>query len=81
MLLKTIDIELEMFDCRNGYKISHPTVYGEKSLLKVPRVNYQWDGDLMDLSNIKEHNNNVTFVLVVIDVFNRYAYIRPLKSK
>ena len=49
--------------------------------MKVPRVNYQWDGDLMDLSNIKEHNNNVTFVLVVIDVFNRYAYIRPLKSK
>ena len=73
-----------MFDCRNGYKISHPTVYGEKFLLKkikVPRVNYQWDGDLMDLSNIKEHNNNVTFDLVVIDVFNRYAYIRPLKSK
>jgi hypothetical protein len=49
--------------------------------IKVPRVNYQWDGDFMDLSNIKEHNNNVTFVLVVIDVFNRYAYIRPLKSK
>ena len=51
------------------------------SNIKVPRVNYQWDGDLMDLSNIKEHNNNVTFVLVVIDVFNRYAYIHPLKSK
>lgn len=49
--------------------------------IKVPRVNYQWDGDLMDLSNIKEYNNNVTFVLVVIDVFNRYAYLRPLKSK
>ena len=51
-----------MFDCRNGYKISHPTVYGEKFLLKkikVPRVNYQWDGDLMDLSNIKEYNNSV----------------------
>ena len=31
--------------------------------------------------NIKEYNNNVTFVLVVIDVFNRYAYLRPLKSK
>jgi hypothetical protein len=35
----------------------------------------------MDLSNIKEYNNNVTFVLVVIDVFNIYAYLRPLKSK
>ena len=37
--------------------------------IKVARVNYQWDGDLMDLSNIKEYNNNVTFVLVVIDLF------------
>jgi hypothetical protein len=27
--------------------------------IKVPRVNYQWDGDLMDLSNIKEYNNSV----------------------
>ena len=71
-----------MFDCRNGYKISHPTVYGEKSLLKkVPRVNYQWDGDLMDLSNIKVYNNNVPFVLVVIDVLNRYVFLLPLKFK
>ena len=49
--------------------------------IKIPRVNYQWHGDLMDLSNIKEYNNNVTFVFVVIDVFKRYAYISPLKSK
>jgi hypothetical protein len=51
------------------------------SNIKVPRVNYQWDGDLMDLSNTKEYNINVTVVLVVIDVFNIYAYLRPLKSK
>jgi hypothetical protein len=78
---------LEKFDCRNSYKINHHTVRRKvvrkvpTQKIKVPRVNYQWDGDLMNLSNIKEYNNNVTFVLVVIDVFNRYAYLRPLKSK
>ena len=38
-------------------------------------------GDLCDLSNIKETNDNVTFLLVLIDSFSRKAWVKPLKSK
>jgi hypothetical protein len=65
---------------RRQYQSSLDQIKVPTQTIKIPRVNYQWHGDLMDLSNIKEYNNNVTFVLVVIDVFNRYAYLRPLKS-
>lgn len=36
--------------------------------------------DLVDMSKIKE-DNEVTFLLNIIDVYSRYAYSIPLKSK
>jgi hypothetical protein len=40
-----------------------------------------WSIDLVDVSNIKEDNDNVTFLLNIIDIYSRYAYSFPLKSK
>lgn len=37
--------------------------------------------DLIDLRSIAEHNNGITFLLVVIDTFSRYVWIEPLKTK
>ena len=40
-----------------------------------------WDIDLADVSNISTHNDNKKFLLVVIDIFSRYLWVRPLKTK
>jgi len=40
-----------------------------------------WDVDLADLSMLKEHNDGVTFILVMIDLLSRYCWCRSLKSK
>ena len=40
-----------------------------------------WSIDLVDMSNISEDNDNVKFLLNIIDVYSRYAYSFPLKSK
>lgn len=40
-----------------------------------------WSADLADMSNLKEFNNNVTFLLCIIDIYSRYAYVIPLKNK
>lgn len=40
-----------------------------------------WAIDLADVSNIKEDNDNVTFLLNIVDIYSRYAYSFPLKSK
>ena len=37
--------------------------------------------DLMDMSSLKEWNNGVTFLLLIIDVFSKYIWIRPLQNK
>ena len=43
--------------------------------------NMLWSIDLVDMSNVKGKNQNITFLLNVIDVYSRYAFSVPLKSK
>lgn len=40
-----------------------------------------WQMDLCDLSSISRYNNGYKFLLTGIDVFSRYAFVRPLKNK
>lgn len=37
--------------------------------------------DLVDISNLAEYNDGVTFLLVAIDTFSRYAFVRLLTNK
>ena len=37
--------------------------------------------DLIDLSNLSGSNNNVKYLLVVIDVHSRFAFVVPMKNK
>lgn len=47
----------------------------------VHDIDDQWQADLADVSAISKHNNGNHFLLTVIDIFSRYAWVRPLKSK
>jgi hypothetical protein len=47
----------------------------------APGPGYQWQADLVDVSNIKKHNDGYTFLLTVIDVFSKQAWCIPLKNK
>ena len=46
-----------------------------------PRVNYNWAMDLMDVSNLKQYNDDFNFILVVIDTLSRFLYTEKLKNK
>jgi hypothetical protein len=37
--------------------------------------------DLMDVSNLSKHNGGIKYLLNVIDIYSRYAWSFPLKSK
>ena len=39
-----------------------------------------WDTDLADVSNLKVGNDNIHFLLIVIDVLSRYLWVVPLKD-
>ena len=46
-----------------------------------PAVDYIWTGDLMFMQKYARENNGYKYILVVLDVFSRYAWARPLKDK
>ena len=41
----------------------------------------QLQGDLVDVSSLSKDNSNVRFLLTVIDVFSRKAFVEPLLRK
>jgi hypothetical protein len=40
-----------------------------------------WDCDLFNMSSYSKENKGYRHVLLMIDIFSRYAWLRPLKSK
>jgi len=47
----------------------------------VSYVDQQWQADLVDMQKYKKDNNDYKYILTVIDLFSRYAWAKPLKSK
>ena len=47
----------------------------------VPRIDHQWDADLMDMQQIAKYNNGVHYVLLAIDIFSRFVWTVPLQTK
>ena len=40
-----------------------------------------WDVDLADMQLLRKYNKGVRFLLCVIDIFSKYAWVVPLKDK
>lgn len=47
----------------------------------VTGIDDQWDVDLMDMTKFAKYNRGYNYVLVVIDIFSKYLWMRPLKDK
>ena len=41
----------------------------------------QWQADLVDVSAYQSENGGVRYLLCVIDVFSKYAWVKPVKNK
>ena len=50
-----------------------------KVLVEV--IDDQFDADLASMSDYEKSNDGYKYLLVVIDIFSRYAWIEPLKNK
>src|SRR5437867_276041 len=47
----------------------------------VSGIDEQWQLDLADLSSLQKHNDGYKFILTCIDIFSKYAWAIPVKSK
>ena len=52
-----------------------------KRKVRVPHKDHTWSMDLVDMTPWAPHNDGYKWILNVIDVFTRYAWSKPLKSK
>lgn len=57
---------------RRGFKRRRVIVQG---------IDYQWEADLADVQNLSEFNKGIKYLLVIVDVFSRFLWVRCLKDK
>ena len=56
-------------------------IHFDRRSVYSPAVDNTWTSDLMDLHRYVNQNKGYTFILVVLDIFSRFAWARPLKTK
>lgn len=49
--------------------------------ISSPTIDYVWQADLIDVSKYSRINKGIHFLLTVIDVLSRYAFVYPLRRK
>lgn len=47
----------------------------------VQEIDYQWETDLVDVQILSEHNNDIKFLLVIVDVFSHFLWVCPLNDR
>lgn len=67
---------------QEAYSLTRPAKRKfRKSRVIVEGLDSMWDVDLMDMMNLSRYNDGSKYVLVAIDIFSRYLWCEPLRSK
>ena len=66
----------------DAYSLQRPQRYKFKRNRVISQgIDFLWDVDLADVSNLTKENDGTRYLLIAIDVFSRFLWIQPLKSK
>ena len=76
---KEIARDLKQLD---SYALHTPIVRKfERAKIQVFGIDELWQADLVDLRALSARNKNYNYLLTVIDVLSKFAWVRPLKKK
>lgn len=53
----------------------------KRSRVIVPGINAQFQADLVDVQSLSRYNKGYKYLLTCLDVFSKYAWVLPLKTK
>ena len=70
LTLKIVEQWLQLQDTPSVYKSRGSKFKREKIIVSCR--DEQWSADLMDTSKLKKENDNVTFILVIVDIFSKF---------
>ena len=72
----------EFLQKQDVYSLHKPIVRKfQRRKVYVDFIDQQWQADLVDLRNLKQHNKGFGYILMVIDCFSKYGWAVPLKKK
>lgn len=72
----------EWFQKQETYGLTRPARRKfERSHVVVEGIDAEWDCDLMDMAKLAPYNQGVRFVLLLIDIFSRFVWVKTLKTK
>ena len=67
---------------QDAYTLHKPVRYKfPRRRVIVSGIDQQWQADLIDVQRLKKENDNHAYLLTIIDVFSKYAWIVPLRNK
>jgi transposase InsO family protein len=67
---------------QDAYTIHKPVKHTYKrNRVEVFGVDIQWQADLVDMQQLAKYNDGYRYILMCIDVFSKYGWAVPLKTK
>ena len=67
---------------QDTYTLHKPARYNfSRRRVIVGGIDHQWQADLVDVSRLAKENEGFKFLLTVIDVLSKFAWVVPLKNK
>ena len=67
---------------QDAYTLHRPVRYKfPRRKIIVGGIDHQWQADLIDVQSIKKENDQFRYLLTVIDIFSKYAFVVPIKNK
>ena len=67
---------------QDTYTLHKPVRYRfKRNRVIVGAIDEQWEADLVIMDSLAKYNNNYKYILTVIDVLSKYAWVEPIKAK
>ena len=78
-----IKIVQEWLKSQQSYTLHKPARQGRYKTRKyhTSGIDHQWQADLVDMQVEVKLNEGFKYILTVIDIFSRYAWAEPIKTK
>jgi Integrase core domain len=73
---------LEWLQSQDAYTLHKPArKHFERNRYHVDNIDDLWQADLNDMQSLKKYNDGYNYILTIIDVFSKYAWMRALRNK
>lgn len=73
---------VDWLKAQDAYNLHIPTRRKfQRGFYNITNIDDLWEIDLVDLKNLKDYNDGYLYILVVIDVLSKYAWVETLKNK